>query len=112
MSLVEHNRQTHSLLAGVAIQRRTQLTDRILEARDKRLVTEVCFLDMSKAFDKVEHSQLILDLFRTGVSGAALDWLGDYLFARVQQVGIAANLSRPQPCNGSATSLWTGSSIV
>eukprot|EP00117_Sycon_ciliatum_P006636 scpid62779/ scgid10094/ Probable RNA-directed DNA polymerase from transposon BS; Reverse transcriptase len=40
------------------------ITNRILTARDKRMYTGVCLLDMSKAFDKVRHHQLILYLFQ------------------------------------------------
>ena len=46
-------------------------------------------LDLSAAFDTVDHQNLILIEVlqrRFGVSGKALDWLGDYLSGRCQVV--------------------------
>ena len=47
----------------------------ILASRDRRMFTGVVLLDMSKAFDKIRHQQLVEDLFCVGVTGTALRWL-------------------------------------
>ena len=51
------------------------MVNRILASRDRRMFTGVVLLDMSKAFDKVRHQQLVEDLFCVGVTGTALQWL-------------------------------------
>ena len=45
------------------------MLNRIIIARDKRLCTGICLLDMSKAFDKVRHERLLQDLFDIGITG-------------------------------------------
>ena len=44
------------------------------------------FLDISKAFDSVNHQHLINELFGLGIGGKALDWFASYLTGRQQQV--------------------------
>ena len=74
------------------------ITNRILTARDKRMYTGVCLLDMSKAFDKVRHHQLILDLFNVGVTATALRWFISYLSERTQRVCIGPSRSTITLC--------------
>ena len=62
-------------------------------------MTGLCTLDMSKAFDKVRHAQLIVDLFDVvGVCGSALTWFASYLTAREQMVCIGSTTSQATPC--------------
>ena len=62
-------------------------------------MTELCTLDMSKAFDKVRPTQLIVDLFDLGVCGSALTWFASYLTARREQmVCIGPTTSQTAPC--------------
>ena len=74
------------------------LTDSLQKAKDSGLVTGLCLLDMSKAFDKVRHGILIQDLFDVGISGVALKWFANYLTDRRQQVTVASATSRALDC--------------
>ena len=47
---------------------------------------DVVYLDFSKAFDKVPHQRLLLQLKNHGISGAIWDWVREWLNARRQRV--------------------------
>ena len=53
-----------------------------LLAADRGMVTLVVLLDLSAAFDTVEHT-LLLDILRTrfGITGPVLNWHKTYLIA-------------------------------
>ena len=74
------------------------LVDQLQMARDKKDSSRVCFLDISKAFDKVRHSIMIQDCFEIGVGGTVLKWLVSYLTNRTQQVCIGSELSNISVC--------------
>jgi len=58
----------------------------------------VC-LDLSAAFDTVDHQLLLSRLTKSfGVCGTALNWLASYLGDRNQQVGIGTARSEPTFC--------------
>jgi len=67
----------------------------ISQARAAHLHTGIAFVDMSKAFDKVQHQTLIYDLFNIGISGSVLRWLANYLSGRHQYVQVGMNKSNP-----------------
>ncbi len=60
---------------------------------DRQNKTCSVFLDMSKAFDCVDHKKLtkILDCY--GIRGLPLNWIKSYLMNRTQQVVNANYLS-------------------
>ena len=58
------------------------------KALDKRLSTDVIFLDFEKAFDSVPHDRLLLKLERFGITGSLLSWLFNFLLGRSQRVVI------------------------
>ena len=74
-----------------------ETTDTILNAIDKRKLTAVVLLDMSKTFDSVNHEMLILKLQDVGTSSHTLQWFRTYLSNRKQVVRIHSTLSQPLP---------------
>ena len=59
--------------------------------------TDVIFLDMSKAFDKVSHVTLIAKLRQYHISGPLLEWFSPYLHDRRQRVTILGATSSKKP---------------
>ena len=65
-----------------------QTTDAILEAIDKKQLTATVLLDMSKAFDSVNHEILLSKLQDIELSPTAIKWFCSYLQVRYQVVKI------------------------
>ena len=68
-------------------------TDSILKAIDQKKVTAVILLDMSKAFDSINHEILLAKLKHVGASSSCLSWFKSYLSERYQTVRINSTLS-------------------
>ncbi|CAB3985999.1 Hypothetical predicted protein [Paramuricea clavata] len=64
---------------------------------DKRLQTDVVFMDISKAFDTVDHAKLLQKLRDFGLSGSLLLWFENYLSGRCQEVTVHGATSTPFP---------------
>ena len=62
------------------------LCDRISAAIDRKEYSVGIFLDLSKAFDTVNHAILFKKLHVYGIRGLALDWIKSYLSNRYQYV--------------------------
>ena len=64
----------------------TVLTEKLMHALDNGEHTIGLFLDLSKAFDTVNHDILLYKLSHYGIRGVALDWFKSYLNNRNQAV--------------------------
>ena len=72
-----------------------ELTDKVLKDIDERNISLAIFMDLSKAFDTLDHSILINKLAYYGIHGAALRWFTSYLTGRSQYVeidGVSSNI--------------------
>lgn len=84
-------RQKHSTAQAI-----TLLVNQISEAIDKKQFTLGVFIDLSKAFDTVNHKILLTKLQHYGITGSVLSWLSSYLDLRRQYTsfnGINSNYS-------------------
>ena len=73
-----------------------QMYDGWLDSLEKGEMAGVCFLDMSAAFDIVDHKLLIKKLELYGFDAGMLAWISSYLSERLQCVSIDGCLSRLQ----------------
>ena len=74
-----------------------ELTNRILKGIDDRDVSLAIFMDLSKAFDTLDHLILLKKLNDYGVEGPVLDWFSSYLTGRQQYVeldGVSSSFSQ------------------
>ena len=74
-------RSSHSTTYAVS-----ELTSNILKGFDNKEITLAVFLDLSKAFDTVDHQILLKKLEHYGVRGVPLLWFKNYLIGRKQFV--------------------------
>ena len=71
------------------------VTNSLLEACDKNMPTVVLLLDLSAAFDTVDHEKLLEILeVEIGVTGVALEWFKEFLTNRTQRVKIGETYSK------------------
>ena len=73
------------------------MADHLLEAMDKKNLTALTLLDLSKAFDSLNHNKLLAKLSSVGASPHVLNWFKSYLRGRSQSVRINSILSDPLP---------------
>ena len=68
----------------------------VQSAIDRREEVVLVLLDLSSAFDTIDHEALLTRLHtRYGISGTAIAWFRSYLVDRYQQVVIHGHSSRP-----------------
>ena len=79
-----------------------ELTDRITSAMDNNDVPISIFLDLSKAFDTINHAILLTKLEHYGVKGIPLQLLKKYLTNRKQYVKFHDVNSNVLPINTGA----------
>ena len=71
----------------------TKIVDNWLNALNNKETVGTVFLDLSKAFDLVNHKLLLQKLAMYGFSQKAILWFDSYLTNRTQQVYISGKLS-------------------
>jgi hypothetical protein len=76
-----------------------RLIDDILENVNEKEKTGLCFLDIRKCFDTIDHNILIYKLNKYGIQGTALSWFKSYLTNRSQVVTINNTVSSTKPIN-------------
>ena len=71
-------------------------SDLALEAMDRKQVTSLVLLDLSKAFDSIDHMSLLKNLRATDTSKEAIEWFRGYLTGRKQSVRIGCETFEPR----------------
>ena len=74
-----------------------QMYDGWLKAVDSGKLAGACLLDMSAAFDVVDHELLLSKLSLYGLDDSSKDWVRSYLNGRSQSVSIEGSLSKFLP---------------
>ena len=72
-----------------------QLVAKVTNAVEKNETTIGIFLDLSKAFDTIDHSILLHKLEHYGFRGIVLEWFKNYLSNRTQYVSFNKCTSEP-----------------
>lgn len=75
-----------------------RLVDDIREGIDEQSITITVFLDLTKAFDSVDHQLLLHKLIKLGFSLDVVQWVYSYLVDRKQAVRDGETLSSWQEC--------------
>ena len=65
----------------------------IFDAIDEKKVTVLVQLDLSKAFDSIDHGLLLHKIRLCGISSHTLEWFRSYLSGRTQAVRIGTETS-------------------
>ena len=73
------------------------VTNSLNSARVASLSSVLILLDLSAAFDTVDHSILLSSLADLGISGTALAWFSSYLSNRTYQVTWRGATTTPHP---------------
>ena len=75
----------------------THFTDNVLLNMDSGRLTGAVFLDLSKAFDTVDHNLLLHKLKSVGLSEDTVNWFQSYLANRKQRTSVGDTLSVAVP---------------
>ena len=62
-------------------------------------MTGTVFIDLSKAFDSVNHGIILDKLEKSNMSTSVINWFKSYLYERSQSVTIEGNISKSLPLN-------------
>ena len=100
MDYMENNKLLHPSHHGFRAGRSTvtaliEMHDIWLEALDRKEISAMVMLDLSAAFDVVNHDILLRKLSVYGFESSAVSWVGSYLSGRQQCVYVDGILSSP-----------------
>ena len=74
------------------------VTNDIKLAMDSKKGTILVMIDLSSAFDTIDHSILLNRLeVRYGITSVVFEWFRSYLYGRVQRINIDDSFSPPHP---------------
>ena len=76
-----------------------RLVDDILENINEKENTGLCFLDIKKCFDTIDHNLLLFKLNKYGIKGNELAWFKSYLTNRTQVVTFNNKVSSKKLIN-------------
>ena len=62
-------------------------------------MTGTIFIDLSKAFDSVNHDIILDKLEKLNMSTSVINWFKSYLYERSRSVTIGGNISKSMPLN-------------
>ena len=89
------DRAQHGFIPGKScVTQLVEVIDYIGSLLDSGKQTDVIYLDMSKAFDKVQHSLILDKLRQYNISGNLLNWFTSYLRGRRQRVTVLGATSK------------------
>ena len=74
-----------------------QIHDSLLEAAENRELSAALLLDLSAAFDIVDHPILMKKLQAYNFSEDSIEWFRSYLGSRTQTVQVESKFSNPEP---------------
>ena len=86
------NRKYHSTETALL-----SVTEGLLKAMDEKKISILVLMDVSKAFDSINHGMLLFQIRSLGVSPSALEWFKSYLKGRYQYVRIGDVASEALP---------------
>ena len=99
--LIEHiGEKLHHLQFGFLKGKSTtsqilQVLHNIRNKLNNNCQVDTLYLDFAKAFDKVNHELLLLELKRFGITGNLLSWLRDYLSGHYHRATVLGETSNP-----------------
>ena len=73
------------------------ITNEILAAMGRKMLSAMVLLDLSKAFDSIDHRILLHKLVNVGASPMVVKWFESYLSGRNQVVRISSSLLSQRP---------------
>ncbi|XP_055387361.1 uncharacterized protein LOC129615947 [Condylostylus longicornis] len=95
---LENNKILSKTQYGYRIKSTTEtavgdMINRVQNLKDANKMVSLLFMDLSKAFDTVDHKILLMKLRSNGIKGLANKWFSSYLQNRKQFTHIGANKS-------------------
>ena len=99
---IQHHMETHNLFDTFQSAYRphhscetaiVRIQDDILKSLDSHKYVILVLLDLSSAFDSVDHDILMNKLYKIGLRGRAYSWVKSYLSSRTQAVEIGEAMS-------------------